>query len=820
MEPRLLQPRTRPGGEPAKAGPVESRYPQEHASGLRIPWGGEPLRNFRRHCHSAFTLIELMTVIAISAVLLTIILIPLFQSFNLTRQALALADAQDKGRELTERISREIGGAVAVREGGRVRTTFRGLADQSISGNATIIRVPRVTVGADGGRFLNPPQPPVEVVLPFTKIDIVKAAQGEDFIDKDNPGQYRDPISGKIDPTLTSPKGQVKLSIAPGQTLVRWFVALHNPLLEYNNPYDGLLQARNGDRDNLYVLYRAEVTPRRWRSVNLTSGTTQMRYVADSRYFEFEGNAVGTDAGTGEPVGLVPKLDDPRFMLNDGVVGKDARIANWLRKAVVQTEISRFDMIQTIYDLASRRVRHDNDGIPQVLPLVQFRPSHVGSDPAEGMVAVRPGDESADGTASAPDVYTTKMSQMSNPTIRTWPVGWTNQNGDADNYLVGRFDPENGLTGRPRGLSIYFYDPALSQDDYIGGVELFDLDLYNDTIARGGLYPFSQAMKAADDRSGWLSNSMYRSAFTPYNLDTARGRIIASFGIDEFGNPNQEPTLANPSNLPIVTTTGVDLNVFTPRTEIQTGAFNTVVGINTRFNVLYNLVEADVTNANGVGNLDLSRIHRAIDLRVTPMADGTPSPLNPGYGFKASIVPGSEIIEGPDQSPGVGYDTTRYVRYNRVNADPGVNQYVINYKDRPEPGLLNGSGVLVPDYTRIGLSGAAIAGFNPTIYSGTNFTSAVIQPQYKTGYLQFNSNPNQPLPPGQIRVYYRVQFTAARSGSNANLPGARQDTFAVDYDSRELMNVLLTIRNYPQSSAPNPQNVTLKATARVRNYLR
>jgi hypothetical protein len=50
---------------------------------------------------------------------------------------------------------------------------------------------------------------------------------------------------------------------------------------------------------------------------------------------------------------------------------------------------------------------------------------------------------------------------------------------------------------------------------------------------------------------------------------------------------------------------------------------------------------------------------------------------------------------------------------------------------------------------------------------------------------------------------------------------ADTDTFAVDYDSRQLMNVLLTVHNYPQATnVPNPQTVTLKSTANVRNYIR
>jgi hypothetical protein len=46
------------------------------------------------------------------------------------------------------------------------------------------------------------------------------------------------------------------------------------------------------------------------------------------------------------------------------------------------------------------------------------------------------------------------------------------------------------------------------------------------------------------------------------------------------------------------------------------------------------------------------------------------------------------------------------------------------------------------------------------------------------------------------------------------------DVLAADYDSRQLMSVLLTIRNYPQTSIPNPQTITLTASATTRNVVR
>jgi len=735
----------------------------------------------------AFTLVELLTVIAISAILLTLIVVPVFQSFALTRQAQTLSDAQDKGRVLTERIGREVARAVAVRGSNRVIANVNGI-DVTVPGTSLVVRVPQVD--ANGG-LLNP-RTDVEVLVPYAKMDLVQASEGGQIGPN---GGFIDPVTGKEDPTLRNAKGQVVLPVAPGSTIVRWWIGLRDPFSLYNNPYDGLLLARNGSRDNLYVLYRAEVEPRVFNAG---------AYVGNDQFFEL-------DAG-GNPV-----LDDPEFFMPNVDAGgnpitndaKADRIRNWLSRGVVQTEVSRYDMIQALYDKGSRRVLNVG-GIPQLLPLIQFRPTRVDNEPAEGSVAVRLGEETDNAAAIAPDTFTTRMGLWSNAVVRTWPQAWLGTDSSRNEYLVGRIDANSGLPGFAPGFSIYAFDPDLSLDDFNTGTEVFDLDTYDRARAGAGRYPFSQAVRAADTRTGWLSNPQLRALFTPYWFDTAKGKIVASFGLDEVGDPNIAPLPASPENLPLVPTTR-DGNAYTPQNDpVLGGNFYDAnfANVNSRFNKVFDLWRNDAANTYGIRNIDPSRIHRFIDLRVTPQADGTPSPLAPQFGFKAAIVPGSEIVFGPDQIPGPNYGNP--IRYVRVNGEPGPNQYRINYTNLKEPN----------DYTLLGLSGTALSGFDPNVYDAQQFTSAVIQPQYRAGYLQLNSNPNQPIPNGNIQVAYRFQFTGARTGSALASGGLRSDAFAVDYDSRELMSILLTIRAYPQSNAPNPQNVTLKASAKVRNYIR
>ncbi len=342
------------------------------------------------------------------------------------------------------------------------------------------------------------------------------------------------------------------------------------------------------------------------------------------------------------------------------------------------------------------------------------------------------------------------------------------------------------------------------------------------------------------------------------------GKIVASFGISEVGvnslpndayeDPNRPnlPTLwlpdsygpFSPNNDPAWNSTTntwsgsypwspVGTQLWTP---INSGVPNPY-DINEAFNQAW-YVHQDLQS--GVG------VQRFIDLRVVPNEDGTYSPLYPGNvaagtitGFqvpqpdgsmmsRCRIVPGSETVYGPDQKPGPNLG--RPVRYTRTTHAPGPDQYRINYTDQKEPSDPGTGMVSAASYQLLGLTAGETAGFDPTKYDPTNFTSATIEPRYKVGYLQLNSDPNLPLPNGYtlngnpvpvpFKVSFRFQFTGTLAPNTVPAGAGTTDVFEVDYDTRELMQVLLTIRNYPQSDLPNPQSITLKSTASIRNFAR
>ncbi|MCA1996274.1 MAG: prepilin-type N-terminal cleavage/methylation domain-containing protein [Armatimonadetes bacterium] len=648
----------------------------------------------------AFTLVELLTVMFITAILMGIIIIPLVQGFNLVRSAQAFADAQDSARLVLDRITAEISNSAGVRD----NSGDRGALDLAVPGRD------RVT--------------PVVVRLRYTKLDILKPAQEGQRAG----GGFVNPNTGKIDPTLKAPKGQIVLPVAPGATIVRYWIGLRDPFRPYNNPYDGLLMDRNGERDNLYVLYRAEVQP-----VLFQAGG----YAANTALFDVD--------SSGAPI-----LDDPAFFLADGTAAKAQRIRNWLARATVVTEVSRYDMIRPVYDKASRAVAYDGD-IPRIVPLIEFRPARVSSEPAEGQSAVRLGEESESIGRIASDVFTTRLGGWSSAIVRLWPNGWT----PGGAYNEAFVDPS--------GSVLWTRTPG-------GSAPTFDLGVYLAASSAGAKYAFSRALNAAA-----LGDPDIRAAFAPFWVEPESGRVIASFDVRELGSDEGAPF----DNAPTKDCGPQE----TPGTAgTLSGQLSDYGDINSLFNKVWQ--ENPSLRPN---------IHRFIDLRVTPNADGTPSPLHPdpAIGFpRATIVPGSEVVIGPDQNPGPHYGQP--IRYSRTTGEPGPNQYRINYTNLREP----------DDYGLLGLPNP------PATYDPNNLVSAVIQPRYKAGYIQLNSDPNVPLPTGNIRVTYRFQFTA---------PG---DSVTVDYDSRRIVEILLTMRNFPQTAEPNPQSVTLKATATVRNFLR
>ncbi len=786
-------------------------------------------RNLRRTI--GFTLVELLTVMALTVVLLGIIVIPLVQSFNITRAAQGFADAQNRARVLMEQVIKEVANAAFVR-------------DNSGEAGAVIIDIPQSA--ANSNQF-------VRVRLENARLDIISPAQGDPLPATTPGGGLVDPDTGLVDPTLRTPKGDVNLPVSEGFRLTRYFIGLKNPIVgdfanplpaRYNNPYDGVLTRREGSADNLYVLWRAEVDLRRFNS-------TTNRWEINTELFDLNAD------GTATPQELETALDDPNFFgfnVPLGQINNPAgvalasrqrdfnRIRSWQRRSRIVTEISRYDMIQVVIDRRSRAIQTFVDPIdgvtkPRVVPLVQFTPTRVGGDPMTGLTAIRSGEEADNADKIGPDVFAADFGNVSAPFMRTRPSSYRDAASavvapwltyqpwlSGRPYLVGR-DRLNG--GLIVGFSQYYFTTGT---DTVDGTEVFDASAYQfakdydrtqplpidpDTgvaVASNLFrYPYSWAIDKAAQRAGapnLLTDPAMREDFIPMVLNRKGGRITASFGIDEVGSANALPAgvddnrpvagtgLALPPAQDTLVTSGTASNQRWAGVDYNPAL--TSSRVNQRFNVLWN--DWDLL----APAFEKSQVlRRFVDLRVTPQIDGEPSPLDPRSGFaRARIVPGSDVVIGPDQTAGANYG--RPVRYTRVSTagNVGPNQYYINYVNQLEP-----------NWNQLGFAVNASI-YDPTYYDDASaawpnrLVSQILQPRYRAGYLEFNSLPGEPLPDGNISVFYRFQFTEPN------------DVVEIDYDSRQLMNIALTIRNFPQTTAPNQQNVTIKGQAAVRNLLR
>lgn len=720
-----------------------------------------------------FTLIELITVIAVSTVLMTIIIVPVIQGFNMTRAAEGFAQAQSQGRLLIQQLEGEMSNAVSIRP------------TSGISGQVGI-RVP------DDTNTLT------TVILPHAKIDLYPPAEGDASLQSG--GAFINPDTNKVDPTSRAPIGDANLPAVRGMSMTRYWIGLRDPSQPYNNPYINYRTSGGarwavgtGGQDNLFVLYKAEVQPK-----VMVGGVLSV----NATYFD--------DAdGDGQP-----DLDDPLFFLpgaDPGDANHDLRAAAWKRAARIVTQISRFDMIQPEINRQNFRLLTDGTAL-RITPLIRFQPARVSAETSSAQVVVGAGLETDNADKVGPESYTTQYGSWDPQAFTLWQSFYPASFGAVGNSS-GRVR-SSWSNGQPFQIATYGTTGWLLSGN--NGDPLFNISNYMHLKelqeAPGSLYPFTQSVNAAAVSPPWRNN------FVPFWFDSRAGKVMTSFDIREVGSDTsvdfryRVPSTAamnagGDQGIHVGPPTAFAAEANPAAIAWQDATTDLNVGINRRFNSLWANWDALAPM------LDRAQFcKRFIDLRATVQPGTVPSPLDrrptpDGSGFvRAQIVPGSEEVIGPDQRPGPNYG--KFVRYSRVTQRPvGANQYYINYVDQPEP-----------DWNTVGFAGA---NYNPAFYDPNNFLSAVLQAQYRAGYIELNSQLGEPIPglvndpgnpgddtPGNFLISYRFQFTEPN------------DVVAVDYDSTEMMEVVLTVRNYAQTTFPHPQNVTIKGAAQVRNFMR
>lgn len=205
-----------------------------------------------------FTLIELLVVIAITAVLFFLLVRPLIESLRLTQRAQLQAAAQDSARKTLEIISRELASAVYVFDNASHPFTATGTprASDALFTNFLDLEIPTDpnSTDANAGQTV--------VAHAFNaKLDFVPArhSSGGGLVDPTT----GDPISATQNGTGSATLNTTGLQfpLAPGTTIIRYFIGLKDPTRSYRNTAEklGLKTTNNPNNvDNTYILYRVQ----------------------------------------------------------------------------------------------------------------------------------------------------------------------------------------------------------------------------------------------------------------------------------------------------------------------------------------------------------------------------------------------------------------------------------------------------------------------------------------------------------------------------------------------------------------------------------
>ena len=235
-------------------------------------WGsGAPaaaLARRRRQERRAYTLVELLVVIAISSIIMFLLFGPIIQSFNFTRRARAISQAQDAARFGINRLVQEIASASYIYDNGGVKVSLpmEGPAGRNDFGfvayNPAFVATNPVTW----------PQ------VSYARIDLV-------------PSGTRDP-GGVIDPTTgVSVQGVEVRPLTRGRRVVRYFVALRDARNDDGSQrfYENVYEFRRDDNDfNPLVVFRAEydpVDPKLFNLANYTSANVNSGGFNDPNFF-------------------------------------------------------------------------------------------------------------------------------------------------------------------------------------------------------------------------------------------------------------------------------------------------------------------------------------------------------------------------------------------------------------------------------------------------------------------------------------------------------------------------------------------------------
>jgi prepilin-type N-terminal cleavage/methylation domain-containing protein len=632
---------------------------------------------------SGFTLIELLVVIALTLVMLTLLFGPLIQGFQLTARAQTTTQAQDSARVAMEQISRELGSAAAVRDTTRQYVDMMmyinpaGVSNEQISHayNAYIdIIPPRAGQPGSGQTYVSDP-----TVDPGSNTATLVPSN------KNTTGP----------PLYILANVELGLPIAPGTTIVRWFVGLRHPInVEYvpgagggappfpaveqpyvnedeqqifsrTDPNWGATETVQNGLNNPYILFRAQVSPYALEAGTGPGTGKQAVYEANSEYFAADANNN-------------PILDDPDFFrvvkttdpdpTNNGVdytaaqaAAHNNRVYYWTQAAKPIININDVNLIfqphdshgNVVYNTATNGwlsgTETDTDGLTPILRTsVNFEPAAVSGDSLN-----------ATATSDVSQGYGTAPSDAISPYIPTQYKGSYGQWVGGPNVVVTGTNP---TSGQPVSYSTYAYSQ---------GTGAIPAGYHN-----GDLIENSNGGDVFDLTTGLPLNAATQWVNMSVNGDPG----LVNFAIPDLPQPAQA---AVTNDTDTVGTADPNNNPANPYYYITFGPGDPAAAASPTQSLQINLEDQGI-------NADPDLLPNT---NLTAVGDPVAAPAS-SYIPNGRVVVNSERVYGPDETPGpasnesnlVNPPTTGPIAYQLVpymripfGSTIGPNQYTINY---------------------------------------------------------------------------------------------------------------------------------------------
>lgn len=735
--------------------------------GLRIAGRTTPSRRHARN--HAFTLIELMVVLALTAILLVLVFKPLVDAFNLTSRAGTQINSQTAARAILRDVSTALSNAEFVYDNATPSSNINlWLYDQQgnpavvYSGNSQSPRVPQVPFGM------------VEFVAPARQMD-----------QNNDPNAPTDPTTGLPIYTASLPAGESGYAapLSPGRTITRYFIGLRDntsgpssvngysgmpSVLSHTaqNTYHGYANRwadpSNSNKDNRYTLYRAEFlafipdpdTPGRYipnlKLFHTSDGTKNGQLILDDPNFFYDNGLAGDKASAGAKKWAMPGWKD---LVGDGKV---YLWENWRAVATTMLPTNTADAIaldrddngNIVYSSPGANAPSGAALIPTARTLIRFAPSYIENDPGQ------PSSLQATGA---------EVAFTSSPNFTAQHGAW------ATPYRVLLYRSNGGdpLTQNPLTYYEYYIDPNTLQTKIVAE----SVPQGQSPAPEGGLADVGPQVNPVN---GFFQNASPQTAFS---VDPTRGIVNFAFWQWVYCNDGTNP-------LP---------QVYAP------SAIN--AGLTGNYQRRYLPLDAPLSAA-----LNPATAQSPLYVFYPNAFDSTGKFITPNV----QIVPGTERVYGPDQQPGPHYGYR--IQYTRVPANTGVigpNQYRINYM--PVDDARYASDVNDPR-VQVGYiefdSNPDQANF-PNIRAQDEDPTPAVQHYRPHGLpeLKYDEATNSNVASDPVQVSYQFQV---------NRPS---DVVKIDYLTRELMEVSIQSRLFDPATA-TPQATDLSAKVKVRNLQR